>query len=124
VLYTNLRIALIRTKRVYEQATRDDGYRILVDRLWPRGLSKDMAKVDLWLKEIAPSDDLRKSFCHDPEKWEEFKKRYEMELKQKQELLRRIKQTEKDKQVVTLLYSAKDKEHNNAVALNTILETT
>jgi uncharacterized protein YeaO (DUF488 family) len=124
VLYTNLRIALIRTKRVYEQATRDDGYRILVDRLWPRGLSKDRAKVDLWLKEIAPSDDLRKSFCHDPEKWEEFKKRYEMELKQKQELLRRIKQTEKDKRVVTLLYSAKDKEHNNAVALNTILETT
>ena len=115
---------MIRTKRVYEHATRDDGYRILVDRLWPRGLPKDKAKVDLWLKEIAPSGDLRKWFSHDPEKWEEFKKRYETELKQKQELLCRIKQTEKDKRVVTLLYSAKDKEHNNAVALNIILGTT
>jgi uncharacterized protein YeaO (DUF488 family) len=112
---------LIRTKRVYEQATREDGYRILVDRLWPRGVRKDKAKVDLWLKEIAPSNDLRKRFCHDPEKWEEFKKKYETELKQNQELLRRIKQTEKDKGVVTLLYSAKDEEHNNAVALSIIL---
>jgi uncharacterized protein YeaO (DUF488 family) len=115
---------LIRTKRVYEQATRDDGYRILVDRLWPRGLSKEKAKVDLWLKEIAPSNDLRKSFCHDLEKWEEFKKKYEIELRQKQDLLLRIKQTEKEKRVVTLLYSAKDKEQNNAVALNTIFEKT
>jgi uncharacterized protein YeaO (DUF488 family) len=80
--------------------------------------------VDLWLREIAPSDDLRKWYHHDTEKWEEFKKRYETELKEKQELLHRIKRAEKDKRFVTLLYSARDIEHNNAVALNIILGTT
>jgi uncharacterized protein YeaO (DUF488 family) len=76
-------VVTIRIKRVYDQASEEDGFRILVDRLWPRGMSKDKAKVDLWLKEVAPSDDLRKWFSHDPKKWKEFKKRYENELKGK-----------------------------------------
>lgn len=77
--------------------------------------------VDLWLKEIAPSDELRKWFSHDPEKWEEFEKRYKEELKEKAELINKIKQLEKEKEVVTLLYSAKDEKHNNAVVLQNIL---
>ena len=113
---------MIRVKRVYDQASKEDGFRILVDRLWPRGLSKGKAKVDLWLKEVAPSDDLRKWFSHDPKKWQEFKKRYENELKSKQELLREIKQAEKEKGTVTILYSAKDEEHNQAVALFVFLQ--
>ena len=83
---------------------------------------KKKPKNDLWLKEIAPSDELRKRFSHDPEKWEEFRKSYEKELSAKQELLNEIRRKEKEKAVVTLLYSAKDTEHNNAVALKIILE--
>jgi uncharacterized protein YeaO (DUF488 family) len=113
---------LIRIKRVYDQAINDDGFRILVDRLWPRGLSKERAKVDLWLRDVAPSDDLRKRFCHDPKKWVDFKIRYEKELKGKQELLHRIKQVEREKGIVTILYSARDEEHNNAVVLSAILK--
>ncbi|MGA2766906.1 MAG: DUF488 domain-containing protein [Candidatus Bathyarchaeia archaeon] len=113
---------MIRMKRVYDQASKEDGFRILVDRLWPRGMSKDKVKVDLWLKEVAPSDDLRKWFSHDPKKWQEFKKRYEKELKDKQELLRKMKQAEKEKGTVTILYSAKDEEHNQAVALAAFLQ--
>lgn len=113
---------MIRIKRVYDQAFEEDGFRILVDRLWPRGMSKDKTKVDLWLKEVAPSNDLRKWFSHDPQKWQEFKKRYENELKNKQEQLRKIKQTEKEKGTVTILYSAKDEEHNQAVALAAFLQ--
>jgi uncharacterized protein YeaO (DUF488 family) len=112
---------MIKIKRIYEPAASDDGFRILVDRLWPRGLSKEKAKVDLWLKIIAPSDDLRKRFCHDPKKWEEFRSKYLKELESKKELLNRIKQIEKEREIVTLLYSAKDEEHNNAVVLSTIL---
>jgi uncharacterized protein YeaO (DUF488 family) len=112
---------MIKVKRVYDQSAKEDGFRILVDRLWPRGMSKDKAKVDLWLREIAPSDDLRKRFCHNPERWEEFKKEYEIELKDKQELLRKIKQAEKEKGTLTLLYSARDEEHNNAVVLSSVL---
>ncbi len=112
---------MIKIKRVYEKATEDDGFRILVDRLWPRGLSKDVAKVDLWLKEIAPSNDLRKGFSHDPKKWEEFKKKFEVALREKQELLQRIRRVETDNKVVTLLYSARDQERNNAVALSIFL---
>jgi uncharacterized protein YeaO (DUF488 family) len=77
----------IKIKRIYEPAEKDDGFRVLVDRLWPRGVSKKEAGIDLWLKEIAPSNDLRKLFCHDPEKWQEFKKRYFQELETKSELL-------------------------------------
>jgi len=115
-------VVMIRIKRVYDQASEEDGFRILVDRLWPRGMSKDKAKVDLWLKEVAPSDDLRKWFSHDPKKWKEFKKRYENELKGKQELLHKMKQAEKEKRTVTILYSAKAEEHNQAVALAAFLQ--
>jgi uncharacterized protein YeaO (DUF488 family) len=85
-------------------------------------MPKDKVKADLWLKEVAPSDDLRKWFSHDPKKWQEFKKRYEKELKDKQELLRKMKQAEKEKGTVTILYSAKDEEHNQAVALAAFLQ--
>jgi len=112
---------MMRIKRVYDLPAKEDGIRILVDRLWSRGISKEKAKIDLWLREIAPSDDLRKWFSHDPKKWEEFKSKYEKELRGKQELLHKIKQIEKEKGIVTLLFSAKDEEHNNAVALTTIL---
>jgi uncharacterized protein YeaO (DUF488 family) len=113
---------MIKIKRVYDPPAKEDGYRILIDRLWPRGLTKERAKIDLWLKEIAPSNDLRKWYSHDPEKWEEFKKRYEKELKNKQNLLAKIKQLEKEKGKITLLYSTKETEYNNAVALDIFLK--
>ena len=111
----------MKIKRVYDLPAKEDGIRILVDRLWPRGIIKEKAKIDLWLREIAPSNDLRRWFSHDPKKWEEFKSKYEIELKGKKELLHKIKQIEKEKGIVTLLYSAKDEEHNNAVALHAVL---
>ena len=106
----------IKIKRVYEQPDKDDGRRILVDRLWPRGLTKEKASVDLWLKDIAPSTELRKWFGHDPGKWGEFKKRYLAELGGKGEQIRLLKQ-EMEKGVVTLVYGAKDEEHNEALVL-------
>lgn len=114
---------MIKMKRVYEKASEEDGFRILVDRLWPRGLSKDKAKIDIWLKDVAPSNDLRKWFSHDPQKWQEFIKRYQTELNQKQELLHKIKQAEKENGTVTLLYGAKDQERNQAVALLSFLHS-
>ena len=113
---------MIKIKRVYEAAAEDDGFRILVDRLWPRGISKEKAKIDLWLKEVAPSNELRKWFAHDPEKWGEFKKKYGEELAAKQELLKEVRRIEKEKGMVTLVYSARDMEHNNAVALRAVFE--
>jgi uncharacterized protein YeaO (DUF488 family) len=113
---------LIKTKRVYEHASEEDGFRVLVDRLWPRGLSKESAQIDVWLKEIAPSDNLRKWFSHDPKKWSEFKKRYREELKERKEIVSKIKSLEKEKKVITFLYSAKDKEHNNAVFLQEYMQ--
>ena len=101
----------IQIKRVYEKPDREDGRRILVDRLWPRGLTKEKASVDLWLKAIAPSTELRKWFGHDPSKWGEFKKRYLRELKENSEPIQTLKQ-ELKKGKVTLLYGAKDEEHN------------
>ena len=106
----------LKIKRAYEPPAEDDGVRVLVDRLWPRGVSKDEAGVDVWLKEIAPSDELRKWFKHDPGKWAEFRKRYERELDQKKEAVRQIIDLLAEGPV-TLLYSAKDEEHNNAVVL-------
>lgn len=106
----------IRIKRVYEQPDEQDGRRILVDRLWPRGLTKEKAKVDLWLKDIAPSTALRKWFGHDPEKWEAFKERYLAELKNNGEQIQILKQ-ELDKGVVTLVYAAKDEKHNEAIVI-------
>ncbi len=112
---------MIQIKRVYDEVAESDGSRILVDRLWPRGLSKDKAKVEVWLKDIAPSDELRKWFGHDPEKWNEFKHRYFEELKDKKELVGVI--IEKSQiGTVTLLYGAKDEKYNNAVALKGFIE--
>jgi uncharacterized protein YeaO (DUF488 family) len=111
---------MIKIKRIYEIPEEKDGFRILVDRLWPRGISKQKARIDLWLKEIAPSDKLRKWFSHDPKKWIDFKSNYTKEL-ENNPLLQRIKQLVKENKVLTLLYSAKDIEHNNAVVLYEIL---
>jgi len=111
---------MIKTKRVYEKPQGSDGFRILVDRLWPRGVSREEAKIDLWLKEIAPSGSLRKWFDHDPEKWPEFQKKYGEELKENSDL-DELKNVLKNHKVVTFVYSAKDEQHNNAVALKSIL---
>lgn len=105
-----------RIKRVYELPDKHDGRRILVDRLWPRGLTKEKASIDLWLKDIAPSTELRKWFDHDPGRWEEFKERYLDELKGNSEQIQLLKQ-ELDTGIVTLVYSAKDEEHNQAVVI-------
>ena len=110
---------MIRVKRIYEDPSRDDGVRVLVDRLWPRGLSREKAKVDLWLKEIAPSDTLRKWFGHDETKWTQFEERYFAELDEKGEILERVSRMSKKR--VTLLYGARDEKHNNAVALKEYL---
>ena len=110
----------VELKRAYESPAKNDGYRILVDRLWPRGLAKVKARIDLWLKEVAPSTELRQWFGHDPEKWTEFKRRYRAELKgnpawaELQALAR-----QKD---LTLVYAAKDQLHNEAVLLKQLLE--
>lgn len=111
----------LRIKRIYEPASRGDGKRILVDRLWPRGISKDRAAVDEWIREIAPSSKLRKWFGHDPSKWDEFKKKYRQELLGNRDLILRLKE-ETRKRPVTLVYAAKDPEHNNAVALKEVLD--
>lgn len=100
---------------------KSDGFRILVDRLWPRGITKEKAKIDLWLKDVAPSDKLRKWFGHDPKKWNEFKKRYFAELTNNPAVEQLKKYIIKGN--VTLLYSAKDENHNNAVALKEFLFT-
>jgi uncharacterized protein YeaO (DUF488 family) len=113
---------MIKIKRIYEDSSPRDGFRILVDRLWPRGLSKDKARVDLWIKDVAPSDRLRKWFTHDPKKWEAFVSKYREELKNKKELIHKIKEIDKEKKIITLLYSARDQEHNNAIVLNQILK--
>jgi uncharacterized protein YeaO (DUF488 family) len=113
---------MIKIKRAYQPPEEEDGFRILVDRLWPRGVSKDKVKLDLWLKEVAPSNELRKWFGHDPEKWSEFQKRYSAELKDKRIFLSKIKDLEKEKGTVTLIYSAKDEEHNDAVVLRDKLQ--
>jgi uncharacterized protein YeaO (DUF488 family) len=111
---------MIRIKRIYEKKERTDGKRILVDRLWPRGIKKENAKIDLWLKDIAPSSELRKWFSHDPAKWPEFRKRYKEELKGRRDLLNQLREESK-KGDVTLLFSTKDPRHNNAVILHEIL---
>ena len=104
------------TKRVYEPAAKSDGARVLVDRVWPRGITKEKAALDLWLKEIAPSTALRKWFGHDPARWDEFRKRYGKELDGNAEAVAQLKDMIA-KGPVTLVYSAHDAEHNQAVAL-------
>jgi len=112
---------MTRTKRIYEEPAQGDGFRILVDRLWPRGLSKDRARIDLWLKEAAPSDALRRWFGHDRTRWAEFKRRYFKELADNKEAVELI--VKKASQgTVTLLFGAKDAECNNAVALHEFIE--
>ena len=110
----------IKLKRVYEEPAKTDGTRILVDRLWPRGLTKERAHIDLWLKDVAPSTALRKWFAHDPAKWPEFKARYKAELKNNVSQLALLKQAI-TRGPATLLYGAKDREHNEAVVLQDML---
>ena len=112
---------MIKIKRIYQEPDPGDGLRFLVDRLWPRGISREQARVDRWLKEIAPSDELRRWFGHDPAKWEDFRGRYLGELKDQRPLLDEIIRQAR-KETVTLLYAARDEEHNNAVVLKELLE--
>ena len=106
----------INIKRVYEKPSKSDGKRILVDRLWPRGLTKEKAAVDLWLKDIAPTTELRKWFGHDPDKWKEFQKKYHQELKKNNEQVSLLNEYLK-KGIVTLVYGARDEEHNEALVI-------
>ncbi len=113
---------MIRIRRIYESPTpsRGDGKRILVDRLWPQGLKKEEVVVDEWVKDAAPSNELRKWFGHDPARWQEFQKRYKLELEGKGELVERLRK-EAAGGTVTILYSAKDTEHNNAVVIRDLI---
>ena len=112
----------ITLKRVYLAPEKGDGIRILVDRLWPRGLGTKAARLDLWLRDIAPSDDLRRWFGHDPERWPEFKRRYKAELKGRGDELQPIRAA-LAKGKATLLFAAKDEAHNNAVVLKEMIES-
>lgn len=114
-------MAVIQVKRVYDSPTQEDGTRFLVERLWPRGLKKEALRLDGWLKDVAPSDKLRRWFAHDPAKWNEFWRRYFAELDGKPEAWRPILQAVRQGNV-TLLFSARDTEHNNAVALRAYVE--
>ena len=113
---------MIKLKRIYEDYDAADGIRVLVDRLWPRGISKEKAHIDIWLKELAPSNELRIWFHHDAGKWSEFEKKYKEELKEKTELIKQLKDLQKKHKTVTLLYGAKDTHHNQAVILKEFLK--
>lgn len=110
----------LQLKRAYEPPAPDDGVRVLIDRLWPRGLAKSDAKIDRWLKEVAPSAELRRWFGHDPERWPEFRRRYKGELKAVEESLESLRSLAR-RQPVTLVYGARDEEHNDAVVLREVL---
>ncbi len=107
---------MIELKRAYEPPSKADGERILVERLWPRGLTKDRAQIDLWLKDISPSPELRKWYGHDPEKWSEFRKRYLQEVAKKKDSVKLLKQKSRGK-TITFVYAARDEEKNSAVVL-------
>jgi len=111
----------ITIKRVYDGAEKSDGFRVLVDRVWPRGMKKEEAAVDLWMKEIGPSTELRKWFGHEPERWQEFRERFRAELKDKTDLLDELRAHAR-RQALTLVYSARDEEHNQAVVIQETLE--
>jgi uncharacterized protein YeaO (DUF488 family) len=113
---------MIKIKRVYEKPTKEDGWRVLVDRLWPRGMTKEAAHLDAWMKDVAPSDSLRKWFGHEPEKWIGFQKKYRSEVAKKKKLVTELKKMTKEHGTLTLLYGAKDEEHNEAVVLADILK--
>ena len=119
---TNTRIAAahVRLKRAYEAASADDGTRVLVDRLWPRGVSKDAAAIDLWLKDLAPSTELRQWFGHDPARWAEFQQRYAQEVRQHPQAFEQLRELAR-KGPVTLVYAARDETHNDAVVLRELL---
>jgi uncharacterized protein YeaO (DUF488 family) len=111
----------IHIKRVYEPPAKEDGFRVLIDHLWPRGIRKEAAAIDEWLKAVAPSTSLRKWFSHDPEKWEEFKRRYFFELDENREAVAKLAKKAKA-ETVTLVFSSKEEHFNNAVALKEYLE--
>ena len=111
----------IQLKRIYNEPDANDGYRVLVDKLWPRGLSKDDAKLDDWMKDIAPSDQLRKSYHSEKASWDEFRKSYLAELKQHREALRPLAERARNENV-TLLFSSSNEEHNNAVVVQQYLK--
>lgn len=106
----------VRTKRVYEPAGPDDGYRVLIDHIWPRGVSHERARLDEWARELAPSDELRKWFDHDPPRFEKFRARYRDELADQAERIEELR-ARAEKGPLTILYAARDREHNNAVVL-------
>ena len=112
---------MVKLKRIYAAPDSTDGYRVLVDRLWPRGVSKEKAHIELWMKEIGPSDRLRKWFAHDPKRWVEFQKRYREELRTKTGLIDELRKLERKHRTVTLTYGARDEEHNQAVVLSSVL---
>lgn len=113
---------MIRLKRIYEDPDKDDGFRILVDRLWPRGMTKERAALDLWMKDIAPESALRKWFAHDPKKWILFRKKYREELKNKKDIVAGLGKIIKKNKNVTLLYAAKDDYRNEAVVIKDFLD--
>lgn len=119
---------MIKTKRVYEPALPQDGVRILIDRLWPRGIKKEDLKMDEWIREVAPSDELRKWFSHDPNRWDEFKRRYLDEIKEKEEFRRLVKLAREEGsrgiKDITLLFSSREEKFNNATALKEFIENT
>ena len=112
---------MITVKQVYKSSSPQDGYRILVDKQWPRGVRKDVARIDEWLKDAAPSDELRRWFDYDPTRWPEFQERYEKELEGKADLLRRLKEKMRGKDIA-LLFAMEDEAHNNAVVLKNFIE--
>jgi len=112
----------IKVKRVYDPPSPEDGYRVLVDRLWPRGLSEKAAHVDLWMRDVAPTTELRKWYGHEVGKWPEFRERYEKELAQHGELLDLVRDIEHHRKTVTILFGAKDQEHNEANVLAEVLK--
>jgi uncharacterized protein YeaO (DUF488 family) len=112
---------MIRLKRAYEAPSKADGERVLVERLWPRGVTKARAAVDLWLKEVAPSPELRKWFGHDREKWEQFERRYWKELQGREEVVDLLR-CKAQQHTLTFVYAARDEEHNGAVALKAFIE--
>ena len=113
---------MIRIKRIYATAAKEDGWRVLVDRLWPRGMKKEEVKIDLWMKDVAPSDALRKSYGHDVKKWPGFQIKYRAELKKKKDLLKELKRMEQEHGTLTLLFGAKDEEHSQAAVLVKVLK--
>lgn len=112
----------ITLKRVYEKPSPEDGKRILVERLWPRGLKKEEAKVDEWLRDVAPSTELRKSYCHDPSKWTQFKERYWKELDKKHDLVSKLAKESRERRV-TFVFASKEEKLNNATALKEYIES-